>query len=90
MSDELMQRIIGVIAATQRIPVDSIKPESTFDELKIDSLDGINILFALENEFNINIPNEAATGLKTIQDMAEGVAKLIDEQSSGAGAEAPK
>jgi acyl carrier protein len=76
MSDELMQRVIRVIAATQHIPVESIKPESTFEELKIDSLDGINILFALEGEFQISIPDDEAKNIRSIQELAEGVEKL--------------
>jgi acyl carrier protein len=77
MSDEILRRVIQVIADTQRIPVDSISPESTFEELKIDSLDGINILFAIENEFNINVPDDAAKSLRGVRDMAAGVEKLI-------------
>ncbi len=77
MSDELMRRVIAVIAETQKIPVESIAPDSTFEELKIDSLDGINILFAIENEFNINVPDEAAKSIRSIRDMAAGVEKLI-------------
>ena len=76
MSDELMQRVIRVIAATQHIPVASIQPDSTFEELKIDSLDGINILFALEGEFQIGIPDDEAKNIRTIRELAEGVEKL--------------
>ena len=66
MPDDVMSRVIRVIAETQRIPVDTVKPESTFEELKIDSLDGINIVFAIENEFNINVPDEAAKSLRSV------------------------
>jgi acyl carrier protein len=76
MSDDIMQRVIRVIAETQRIPIDTVHSESTFEELKIDSLDGINILFALENEFNISIPDEAAKEVKSIKDLAVGIEKL--------------
>ncbi|HYZ86891.1 MAG TPA: phosphopantetheine-binding protein [Bryobacteraceae bacterium] len=82
MSDELMARVIRVIAETQRISPDTIRPESTFEELKIDSLDGINILFALENEFNINIPDDAAKQVRSIQELAEGVEKLSQTASA--------
>lgn len=78
MSEELVQRVCRVVAETQRIPIEQVRPESTFEELKIDSLDGINILFALENEFDINIPDDAAKGLRTIGDMARGVANVLD------------
>jgi acyl carrier protein len=77
MSDDVMSRVIRVIAETQRISADGIKPDSTFEELKIDSLDGINIVFAIENEFNVNVPDEAAKSLRSVRDVAEGVEKLL-------------
>ena len=77
MPEDVMSRVIRVIAETQRVPLDTIKPESTFEELKIDSLDGINIVFAIENEFNINVPDEAAKSLRSVRDVAEGVEKLV-------------
>ena len=77
MSEDLMARVIRVIAETQRIPEEGISPENTFEELKIDSLDGINIVFAIENEFNVNVPDEAAKSIRSVRDMAEGIEKLI-------------
>ena len=77
MPDDVMSRVIRVIAETQRIPVDSVKPESTFEDLKIDSLDGINIVFAIENEFNLNVPDDAAKSLRSVNDVALGVEKLL-------------
>ncbi len=74
---DLSDRVIRVIAETQKISVDLIGRESTFEELKFDSLDGINILFALENEFDINIPDEAARQIKSIPEMVAGIEKLI-------------
>lgn len=78
MPDDLSKRVIGVIAATQHIAVEKIAEESTFQELGIDSLDGINILFALENEFNINIPDDDAQNIRTVHDAVEGVRKLLE------------
>ena len=87
MSDELNQRIIKVIADTQHIPVETVKLESTFAELNIDSLDGINILFALENEFNISVPDDAAKEIRSVRDAVEGVTKLVEGGASGASSE---
>jgi acyl carrier protein len=78
MPDDLSQRVISVIAATQHIAVEKIMEESTFQELGIDSLDGINILFALEKEFNVNIPDDEAPNIKTVHDAVEGVRKLLE------------
>jgi len=78
--DDLSAHVIRVIAHTQRMPAESISLDSTFEELKIDSLDGINIVFALENEFGINIPDEGVQDMRSVRGAVEGVRKLIDEQ----------
>jgi acyl carrier protein len=77
MPDELIARVAGVIAKTQHIPADSITIDSTFEELKIDSLDGINILFAIESEFDIDIPDDAARQIRSVRQMVEGIEKLL-------------
>jgi acyl carrier protein len=77
MSEDVMTRVVRVIAETQRIPVESISPDSTFEELKIDSLDGINVVFGIENEFNVNIPDDAARSIRSVRDVADGVEKLL-------------
>lgn len=82
MPNELTERVIRVIAATQHIPVEKITQQSTFQELGIDSMDGINILFALENEFNINIPDDAAREVRGIQDLVNGVERLLESAGS--------
>jgi acyl carrier protein len=88
MQDELTKRIIAVIAATQHIDEGKITVDSTFQELGIDSLDGINILFALENEFDINIPDDAAREIRGVREMVEGVRKLVEMKQAEAGSTA--
>jgi acyl carrier protein len=82
MSDELISRVTGVIAKTQHLPPETVTIDSTFEELKIDSLDGINILFALESEFDVDIPDDAARQIKSIRGMVEGVEKLLAAKAS--------
>ena len=78
MPEALEQRVISVIAATQHIAAENITIDSTFEQLKIDSLDGINILFALENEFNLNIPDDSAQHIRTVREMVDGIRKLLE------------
>ena len=78
MSDELIQRVRTVIANTQRIPIENINIDSSFEELGIDSMDGVNILFALENEFNINVPDEEVKSIRSVRDVVEGVIRLVE------------
>jgi acyl carrier protein len=81
MSDELIARVTGVIARTQKIPPETVTIDKTFEELKIDSLDGINILFALEGEFDVDIPDDAARRIRSIREMVEGIEKLLAAKS---------
>ena len=77
MSDQLTARAIQVIANTQHLPVESIAIDQTFADLKIDSLDGMNILFAVESEFDISIPDGQAAEIKSVREMVEGIQKLV-------------
>jgi len=85
-NEELTERVRAIIAATQHVPKEKIAADSTFQELGIDSLDGINILFAVESEFNINIPDDAAQNIRSVRDVVDGIAKLIDAGQGGAAA----
>ncbi len=81
MSEDLISRVTGVIAKTQKIPPETVTIDKSFEELKIDSLDGINILFALEGEFDVDIPDDAARGIRTVREMVEGIEKLLAAKS---------
>ena len=77
MPEDIIARVIAVIARTQHIPPESVTIDSTFEQLKIDSLDGINILFAIESEFDIDIPDDAAKQIRGVRDMVDGIEKLL-------------
>jgi acyl carrier protein len=80
---ELTERVRGIIATAQHLPQEKVTADSTFEELGIDSLDGINILFAVENEFNINIPDDAAQNIRSVRDVVDGIAKLLESGQGG-------
>lgn len=77
MDDDILRRTIKQIAETKRIPEESIHVNSTFEELGLDSLDAMNLLFALEEEFNISIPDTEAHTIKTVRAAYEGVERLL-------------
>jgi acyl carrier protein len=54
--------------------------------MKIDSLDGINIVFAVENEFGVNVPDEAMKQLRSVRDVITGVEALLAAKTSGVAA----
>ena len=83
MSEELIQKVIKSIAATKRIPVESVTIDSDFVQLGIDSMDAVEILFALENEFDVSIPDEEVRSVRGIRQMCEGVDRLLLAKSAG-------
>jgi acyl carrier protein len=85
-TDELTQRILRIIAETQRKDPTQVTIDSSFEELGIDSMDGINIIFALENEFNINVPDEEVKNIRSVRDVVEGVIRLIEAGETGSKA----
>ncbi len=78
MSESIEERVLKVIAKTQRIPVETVSPQSSFEELGIDSMDSINILFDLESEFEIEIDDEQARHIRYVHEMIDGVTKLLE------------
>jgi len=55
----------------------SIRPDSTFEELGLDSLDGIHVAFGLESEFDVDIPDEELPKLKSVADIVKGIDELL-------------
>jgi acyl carrier protein len=84
MSEELTQRVLKVIAASKRIPLEQVTVDSEFQQLNIDSMDAVEILFALENEFDINIPDEDVREVRNVRQMVEGVEKLVAAKANAA------
>jgi len=67
MSD-VTSRVINVVAEQLSVEAAEIRPESSFqDDLGADSLDLVELIMAMEEEFDIKIDDEAAQKLKTVQ-----------------------
>ena len=86
MSDELTQRVLKCIATSKRIPPETVTIDSEFQQLGIDSMDAVEILFALENEFDISIPDDEVRAVRNVRQMAEGVEKLVAAKAASASA----
>jgi len=83
-STTLTDRVLRIIAETQRKDLSQVTIDSSFEELGIDSMDGVNIVFALENEFNINVPDEEVKNIRSVRDMVEGVRRLVEQSGAPA------
>jgi len=76
-SEQLIQKVISIIAENQYIPQEQISLESEFEELGIDSLAALGIIGEIENEFNIIIPNDKAFLIKNVRQLVEGLEEFL-------------
>jgi acyl carrier protein len=80
MSDTF-EKVKKIVAEQLEVDPDKVKPESTFaDDLGADSLDTVELVMALEEEFEIEIPDEAAEKIDTVQAAVE----FIENNSTAA------
>jgi acyl carrier protein len=76
----LEDKVIAIITRVQKLEPGRVTAESTFEELGIDSLDGVNLLFAFEEEFNLNIPEHVAREMKSVRQVVEGLRGIQEKR----------
>lgn len=78
MSNNLEASVIDAIARHKLIEPTQIKRESLLADLGISSLDAITIVYDIEEEFGVEVPNEALETLQTVGDIVDGMQILLD------------
>ena len=78
----ILKTVQEILAKKYSLPIESIKPEATLESLKLDSLDLVETLFEVEDEFHIRVPQDGSVDLKiaTVQDIVEIVNRLAAQQ----------
>lgn len=71
--DPIEKKVVDLIAQKKRIPPESITLDSTFLELGIDSLDGMDLLFNFEEAFKISIPDEVAQQMRSVRQVVDAL-----------------
>ena len=73
------EKIQDIIAEVLNIDKDEITMDTTFiDDLGADSLDVFQIIMGLEEEFDIEIPNEEAEKIVTVADAVEAIKNALN------------
>jgi acyl carrier protein len=68
--ESTFEKVRGIVVEQLGVEPDEVSIDSTFiDDLGADSLDIVELIMAFEEEFNIEIPDEAAEKIKTVQDV---------------------
>lgn len=74
------QRVKEIIVEQLGVEEDEVSPEASFvDDLGADSLDTVELVMAFEEEFNIEIPDEDAEGITTVQDAIDYIKANVKE-----------
>jgi len=68
LTDDTMQKVKEIIVEKLSIPIENIKQESTFKDLGADSLDIVEMIMSFEEAFGIEIKDEDAEKIKTVQE----------------------
>jgi acyl carrier protein len=76
-----LERLKQLFVAHFDYNVEQVTATTTLESLGLDSLDLIEFLFDIENEFNIRIPDQEFR-VRTIQDMVDAVDRFISEQNA--------
>jgi acyl carrier protein len=71
--DSLEQKVIELIAQKKHLPPESVTLDSSFVELGIDSLDGMDLLFTFEETFKLSVPDEVAQQMKSVRQVTEAL-----------------
>jgi acyl carrier protein len=69
MTATIEQKVKNIIADQLGVGEEEIKPAASFiEDLGADSLDIVELVMAMEEEFEVEIPDEEAENIKTVQD----------------------
>ena len=73
------EKLQKIIAEVLNLSEEEIRPDSTFvDDLRADSLDVFQIIMGIEEEFDIEIDNEEAEKITTVQDAVDQIKKAVE------------
>ena len=76
---EIQERVRKILAENLSVPEDSVTMESRFQEdLDADSLDLVEAVLALEEEFGVSIPEEEMEGVKTVGQAVNLVSQKLE------------
>lgn len=69
---EIFEKVKKIVADQLSVEADTVTPQSNFaNDLGADSLDTVELVMALEEEFDIEIPDEAAEKITTVQEAVD-------------------
>lgn len=78
---EISEKVIAVLADKGKVEKEQITMDSSLvDDLGMDSLDAVEMVFEFEEQYGIQIPDEAIQGFKSVRDIVNYLMKVIPKK----------
>ncbi|MEM6972588.1 MAG: phosphopantetheine-binding protein [Pseudomonadota bacterium] len=87
MSDEVHDRVVAIIAEQAMVEPETVTPDTTVEDLGLDSLSLVEVVFGIEEAFDISVPfnaNDPTSSdfdIGTVGKIVDGVRQLIAEKA---------
>jgi acyl carrier protein len=79
MNQDIFERVKKIVVEQLEVPPEDVKPEASFaNDLGADSLDTVELVMALEEEFDIEIPDEVAEQIDTVGKAVEHISQNVE------------
>jgi len=75
--DDIAAKVIDIIAHHKKLAAGQVTLDSTFADLAIDSLDAMDLVFELEDAFDINIPDEVAQQMRGVRQAVDALCQVV-------------
>ena len=83
MGTSVRDRVIEIVCEQMGQPKDKVSEETSFiNDLGADSLDTVELVMELEDEFDLSIPDEEAEKIKTVGDAIKHIQAAVDQKDS--------
>ncbi len=78
MNQDIFDKVKTIVVEQLDVEADAVKPEASFaNDLGADSLDTVELVMALEEAFDIEIPDEVAEQIDTVEKAVNHIEKAI-------------
>jgi len=84
MPDAVEQKVISAIAELKKVAPETIAPDASLADLEIDSLDVVTLVFELEDEFRVSVPDDKIRSVRSVRDVIDGI-RVLQQAKADAG-----
>lgn len=72
---DVFDKLREIISQSTDVNEENISPETTLDELGLDSIDLVDLIMTVEDAFSVSVPDEEFENIKSVSDIAEIIEK---------------